>query len=150
MANPGVYFPHASDTAWPFLAFVGAVFSVPLLGLAILMLIAGHVSRMRTVAGAVLALAIAAASVAGLITAGSEFRKAETAHRIAYLGEARAWLERGYGVTLTEAELSELVTTQGISGQFEGATAFITIRGDRDTGNLLVTGRDGEEIPPLE
>ena len=150
MANPGVYFPYASDTAWPFLAFVGAVFSVPLLGLAILMLIAGHVSRMRSVAGAVLALAIAAASVAGLTTAGAEFRKAETAHRIAYLGEARAWLERGYGVNLTEAELSELVTTQGISVQFEGATAFITIRGDRHSGNLVVTGRSGEEILPLE
>jgi len=150
MANPGVYFSYASDTAWPFLAFVGAVFSVPLLGFAILMLIAGHVSRMRTVAGAVLALAIAAVSIGGLITADSEFREAETAHRIAYLGEARAWLERGYGVNLTEAELSELLTTEGISGQFEGGTAFITIRGDRDTGNLVVTGRDGVAILPFE
>jgi len=150
MANPGVYFPYVSDTAWPFLALVGAVFSVPLLGLAILMLIAGHFSRMRSMAGAVIAIAIAAVSIGGLIAAGSEFREAETAQRIAYLGEARAWLERGYGVNLTEAELSELVTTEGISGQFEGGTAFITIRGDRETGNLLVTGRDGEKVLPLD
>jgi len=150
MANPGVYFPYASDATWPFLALVGAVLAVPLLGLAILMLIAGHVSRMRSMAGAVIALAIAAVSIGGLVSAGSEFRDAKTAHRTAYLEEARAWLERGYGVNLTEEDLSELLTTRGISGQFEGATAFITIRGDRDAGNLLVTGRDGEEILPLE
>jgi hypothetical protein len=150
MANPGVYFPYASDTAWPFLAFVGGVISVPLLGFAILMVIAGHVSRMRSVAAAVVALAIAAASIGALAKADSDFRKAETAHRTAYLGEARAWLERGYGVNLTEAELSEVSTTQGISGQFEGATGFITVRGDRETGDLIVTDRNGVEIPPVE
>ena len=101
-------------------------------------------------AGAVIALAIAAVSIVGLVTAGSDFREARTAHRTAYLEEARAWLERGYGINLTEEELSELLTTQGISGQFEGATAFITVRGDRDTENLVVTGRDGMEILPLQ
>ena len=150
MANPGVYFPYASDTAWPFLALIGAVVSVPLLGFAILMVIAGHVSRMRSMAGAVVALAIAALSIVGLVTADTDFRTAETAHRVAYLGEARAWLDREYGLNLTEAELSEVLTPQGVSGQFEGIAAFITVRGDRDTGNLTVTDRNGVEIPPID
>jgi len=150
MANPGVYFPYASDATWPFLALVGVLFSVPLLGFAILMMIVGHVSRIRSVAAAILTLAIAAASVWGLIKADSDFRAADIAHRIAYVEEVSVWLARGYGVILTEAELSEVLTPQGVSGQFEGATAFITIRGDSETGNLVVTDRNGVEVPPIQ
>jgi len=150
MANPGVYFPYASETAWPFLALAGGLLSVPVLGFAVLMLITGHVSRMRSAAGAILALAIAAVSVAGLIKADSDFREEDIAHRTAYVGEARAWLQQGYRVNLTDAELSEILTAAGISGEFEGATAFITVRGDQNSGDLVVTDRDGTVISPLK
>jgi hypothetical protein len=150
MANPGEYLPYASDAIWPFLAFVGALLFVPLLGFATLMVVKRHVSRSRWAAAAVLALAIATVSIGGLITADSNYREAETAHRIAYAGQVSAWLGREYGLDLTEAELSEVWTPQGTSGQFRGATAYLTVRGDRDTGRLVVTDRSGAQIDPIE
>jgi hypothetical protein len=150
MANPGVYFTYASDAMWPFLAFAGAVISVPLLGIAILMVIAGHTSRIRAVAAAVLMLALATVSLAGLVRADADFREAETAHRAAYLERVSGWLEQAYGVKLAEAELSGVLMPGGIAGQFEGATAFIVVRADRDTGRLVVTDRNGAEILPIQ
>ena len=150
MTDPGVYFPHASDAMWPFLALIGAVISVPLLGFAILMVIAGHTSRVRASAAAVIALALVTASLWGLFRADSDFREAETSHRAAYLEKTSAWLEQAYGVRLAEAELSEILTPGGISGRFEGATTFIVVRGDRDTGRLVVTDLNGAEILPIQ
>jgi len=113
------------------------------------MVITGQVSRLRSLAVAVLALAVAAVSIGGLVRADTDFREAELAHRTAYLGEARAWLERAYGLNLTDEELSEVVTTQGVTGRFDGATTLITVRGDRDSGKLVVVDRNGEEIAPV-
>ena len=150
MANPGVFVPYASEVTWPFLALVGALVTVPLLGFAILMVIAGQTSRIRAVAAAVLALALATVSLWGLFGADADFRQAETANRAAYLGQVSEWLEHDYGVKLTETELSALLRSGGVSGQFDGATAFIVVRGDRDTGRLVVADRSGTEIPPTQ
>jgi len=148
MANPGVFFPYASDAAWPFVALLGAILFVPLLGFTVLMVITGQTSRIRSVAAAVLLLALATVSLAGLFRADSDFREAETVHRAAYLGKASGWLEQTYGVKLSDTERSGLLMRSGISGQFDGATIFIVVRGDRDTGRLVVTDRSGTEILP--
>jgi hypothetical protein len=152
MANPGLYFPHASDTMWPFLAFIGAVISVPLLAFAILMVIVGQISRIRAVAAAVLMLAIATASLAGYVRADLDYREAEVAHRAAYVGRVGGWLEQAYGAKLAEAELSTIwgLRPGGISRPFEVATTFIVIRADRDTGRLVVTDRNGAAIFPIQ
>jgi len=149
MANPGIYYPYATDTAWPFLALAGALISVPLLGFAILMVVTGNTSRLRAVAAAVVTLALATVSVVGLFRADSDFREAETAHRAAYVARVGDWLEQTYGVTLADAELSGVLTPAGISGQFQGATTFMLIRGDQDTGRLVVTDRNGTEVLPI-
>jgi len=149
MANPGIYYPYATDTAWPFLALAGALISVPLLGFAILMVVTGNTSRLRAVAAAVVTLALATVSVVGLFRADSDFREAETAHRAAYVARVGDWLEQTYGVTLADAELSGILTPAGISGQFQGATTFMLIRGDQDTGRLVVTDRNGTEVLPI-
>lgn len=135
---------------WPFLALVGAVISVPLLGFAVLMVIAGHTARIRAIAAAAIALALVTVSIWGLFRADSDFRDAETAHRAAYLERASGWLEQAYGVKLAEAELSEILTPGGITGQFEGANTFMVVRSDRDTGHLVVTDRNGAEILPID
>jgi hypothetical protein len=58
------------------------------------------------------------------------------------------WLEQACGVKLAEAKLSEIsrLRPAGISGQFEVATAYIVVRGERGTGHLVVTERNGAEI----
>ena len=150
MANPGVFVPYASDAMWPFLAFVGAAISVPLLGFAILLVITEATLRIRAVAAAVLTLALATVSLWGLFRADSDFREAETAHQAAYVERVGGWLEQAYGVKLAEAELSGILTPDGISGQFEGATTFMVVRGDPDTGRLVVTDRNGTEILPIQ
>ena len=147
MTNPGVYYSYASVDAWPFLALVGALLSVPLFAFALLMVIGGQIPRIRSVPAAIVLLAIGAASIGGLVTADSDFREAESAHRTAYLEQASAWLEQGYGLSLTDEELSQLLTLQGVSGRFEGADAVLTVRGDRTTGSLSVTARNGAPVP---
>ena len=150
MANPGVFFPYVSDAMWPFLAIVGVVVSVPLLGFAILMTIAEPSLRMRAVAAAVFTLALTTVSVWGLLRADSDFREAEIAHRAAYVERVGGWLEQAYGMKLADAELSGVLTPDGISGQFDGAATFIVVRGDIDTGRLVVTDRNGAEILPIQ
>jgi hypothetical protein len=61
-----------------------------------------------------------------------------------------AWLEQAYGVKLAEAELSEILTPDGVSTRFEGATNDIVVRGNYDTELLVVTDRNGAEILPIQ
>ena len=147
MTNPGPYLALSSEVTWPFVALLGAIFTVPLSSIAVLMLIAGRSMRRRAVVAAGIALMVGAVSGAGLLKADSEFAAEQSAHQNVYVEDVRSWMKTSYGLRATTEVVEELVEPAGPFLWVDGSPVQIGIRVDATGRRLVVVDEAFVELP---
>jgi hypothetical protein len=147
MTNPGPYLALSSEVTWPFVALLGAILTVPLTSVAVLMLIAGRSMRRRAVVAAGLALLVGAMSGAGLLKADSEFAAEQSRHHNVYIEDVQSWMERSYGLTATTDEVENLLEPSGPFLSVDGSSGRIGIGADATGRRLVALNEAFVELP---
>jgi hypothetical protein len=139
--NPGIYEPFAQGEAWPFIPALGLVISIGLVAVFALYLV-GLRERAFPVWHAVvvglLAAAVTAASVSGLVAASDQWTARDAEKYALYETDVRDWIAASASVDVSTEQTRDLLDRQTVTFPINSGPVSLYLTSDRSTGLLVL------------
>lgn len=139
--NPGVYEPFVSGEAWPFIPALGFVISIGLVAVFALYLI-GLRERVypvwRPVVVGLLAVAVSAVSVFGLVAASDQWTARDEDKYAQYETDVRDWIAASALVDVSEKQTRDLLGRQPVTFPSGSGPVVLVLTSDRSAGVLVL------------
>jgi hypothetical protein len=139
--NPGIYEPFAFAVAWPFIPALGLVIAIGLVAVFVLYLI-GLRERVfpvwQPVVVGLLAVAVSALSVFGLVAASDQWTAGNADKYAQYETDVRHWIAAGASVDVSEKQTQDLLARQPVTFPSSSGPVVLLLRSDRGAGVLVL------------
>jgi hypothetical protein len=139
--NPGIYEPFVSGEAWPFIPALGLVISIGLVAVFSLYLI-GLRERVypvwQPVVVGLLAVAVSAVSVFGLVTASDHWIDREADKYAQYETDVRDWISASASVNVSKEQARDLLARRPVTFPSSSGPVVLVLTSDRSAGVLIL------------
>jgi hypothetical protein len=139
--NPGIYEPFAFAVAWPFIPALGLVISIGLVAVFALYLI-GLRERVfpvwQPMVVGLLAIAVSALSVIGLLAASDQWAAGNADKYAQYETDVQDWIAAGASVDVSEEQTRDLLARQPVTFPTGSGPVVLLLTSDRSAGVLVL------------
>jgi hypothetical protein len=139
--NPGIYEPFAFAVAWPFIPALGLVISIGLVAVFVLYLV-GLRERVfpvwQPVVVGLLAVAVSATSVFGLVAASDQWTAGDADKYAQYEVGVRDWIAAGESVDVSEEQTRDLLAGQPVTFTTGSGPVVLRLTSNRSAGVLVL------------
>ena len=150
--NPGVYEPFTQTEAWPFIPALGLVISIGLVAVFVLYLV-GLRERVfpvwQPVVVGLLAVAVSATSVSGLVAASDQWAARDAEKYAQYETDVRDWITASASVgvstsvTVSTEQTRDLLARQTVTLPSTSGPVVLLLTSDRSDSVLVLDIRSG-------